>query len=372
MRRLLSFLPLLLVVLAGCDSSDPGECGGAPCPEAPREFVYIGNQGIFSDNSGTITRYEPVSGETTALAPADSLGGLVQGVLGATSLTSIPGLYTLLNYDDSFSTGRGQVAQLDPENGALVGTIDVSTPRAMVVTSPARAFVSNLYSATVTPIDLLDFTSGAPISVGANPEGLAVAGGRLYVANSGFGFGTTLSVIDPGALAVVDSVESLCFGPRTLLTDADDEVWVFCTGYSDFPSGEIVEDGAVVVLDGATGEEQARIEVEGLLGAASLGQDAFYSADRQEVFAILGQEILRFDTRTNTLAARVTVDGPPISAVGYDDGRDQLYLGRLDAANAFSAAGFVTIHDRDGAEVGRFDAGVVPGSITFLSIGGEG
>ena len=66
------------------------------------------------------------------------------------------------------------------------------------------------------------------------------------------------------------------------------------------------------------------------------------------------------------------MEGPPISAVYYHDATEQLYLGRLDASNPYSAAGFVTIHEQSGAEVRRFGAGVVPGTLGVQILGAEG
>ena len=144
-------------------------------------------------------------------------------------------------------------------------------------------------------------------------------------------------------------------------------MWVFCSGYSDFSTGEVLEDGEVVVLSGATGEVVVRTTVTGVLGAASLGQDAAFSATQQEMAVVVGTEVLRFDTRTNMLVARFEVSGAAIAAVAYSEPEGRIYLGRPDPDNPFSAAGFVSIHEYDGTEVGRFDAGVVPASIAFTS-----
>ena len=359
MKRLLTLL-CLLPLAVGCDTSEPIVPGPAPIT------VYVGNQGNFSDNNGTVTAYDLNTGEVRQDA-VPNLGGLVQRVLVGSYVTSGEEFFVLLNFDDSFSTGAGRIDEVTMSTGERAQQMMANTPRDLAAVGGGMAYVSNLYAGTVTPMDLFTGTAGTPIAVGANPEGLVAIGSRLYVANSGFGFGTTVSVVDLAQGAVTETLEDLCVGPRTLLSDAEAEVWVFCSGYSDFSTGEVLEDGEVVVLSGATGEVVVRTTVTGVLGAASLGQDAAFSATQQEMAVVVGTEVLRFDTRTNMLVARFEVSGAAIAAVAYSEPEGRIYLGRPDPDNPFSAAGFVSIHEYDGTEVGRFDAGVVPASIAFTS-----
>lgn len=347
--------PLLLLV-AACDSTDP--------TPATTEAVFVGSQGIFSDNSGAVARYDPATGTTTADAVAD-LGGLVQ------SLTVYNDrLYVLLNFDDSFTTGRGRIDVVDLRTNERVQQIAVPVPRQMTVVG-GTAYVTNLYSASVTPVFLASGQTGPPIAVGENPEGIVAVGQRVYVANSGFGFSNFLTVIGTETHTEVGRVD-VCTGPRALVVDDESEVWVVCTGRSDFTTGEVEVDGEVVVVNGLSGAVVARFPVEGLLGTAAIGQDAAFSASRDELFVAFGDALLRFDTAANTLAGTVPVAGGGLSAVAFDDASGRLYLGRQDPATPYAADGFVSVHDpATGAETARFGAGVIPGAIAFRTAGGE-
>ena len=355
----LAFALTLLVAVSACDSQEPDPPSGLA--------VYVGNQGNFSDNNGSVTRYDPDT-DTATQDVVPTVDGLVQAVYGGGNV-----LYVLQNYDDSFTTGRGRIDLFDIVDRRTTDQYDVRTPRGLasgpLLTSagPTTLYVSNLYDDTVTLLDLLDGTTGAPIEVGPNPEGVVSLRGRTYVANSGFGSGSTLTVLDTESGRVIDTLEDVCAGPRTLVADADLEVWVVCPGSTDFDTGEVTEPGQVVVLDGDTGRVRARYSDGGLLGSATFGTDAA-GANRttvREIYVIASGAVLRFDTDTNELAARLAVPGAPIGAVAYDVFSDRLYLGRPDATSPFGADGAVTIHDRAGLEVGRFPAGVAPSSITF-------
>lgn len=348
MRRL--SLVCLAFFVAACDTT-------APTP-AETTAVFVGNQGIFADNSGSVTRHDPASGATTADAVPD-LGGLVQNVVVHNDR-----LYVLLNFDDSFSTRRGRIDVIDLATGARTQQIDVEAPRSMAVVG-GTAYVSNLYSASVTPVFLATGQTGTPVAVGENPEGVAAVGQRVYVANFGFGFYDYLSIVDaPSGTAT--RTPRLCDGPRALAVDAEDDLWVVCTGRFDFTTGTVAAPGEVLVLDGQSADVLARFPAPGLLGTNALGTDAALSRSRDELFVAAPGGLLRFDTAANAAAGRIDVPGAEISAVAFDDATGRLVLGRMDAANPYAADGAVTFHDAGtGAETGRFAAGVIPGAVAF-------
>lgn len=350
MRSRFSLLALALT-LAACDTSGD---------DAETAAVYVGNQGTFGSGAGSVTEYDPTA--RTATAAPFAVGGFVQNLEVRDGR-----LYVFLNFNDSFSTGSGRIDVYDAETGEGVREVTVRTPRDWAVVD-GTAYVSNYYSQSVTPVVLGTGAAGTPIAVGQSPEGVAAVGGRVFVANAG---SDDVSVVDARTGAVVQTIDLGCDNPRAALADDDGEVWVVCNGRTTYNDDftQIVgrTNGEVVVLDGGSLEVEARIPLDAQAGTAALGQDAALSRTRDEVYVVLGTRLLRFDADENVLDATITVGGDAaIGAVAYDDGADRIYLGRLDPAAPFSADGFVTVHDRNGAEIGRFAAGVVPASVTFV------
>ena len=348
---------LLAVATAGCDSADDSSAPAA---------LFVGNQGNFSDNNGSLTRYDTQTGETVQDA-VPNLGGLVQNLYGGGRV-----LYVLLNFSDSFSTGRGRIDVVDAASLVRTGQLDVRTPRSLSIRNAAPGvldvFVTNLYDDTVTPVELVRGLTGPPVPVGPAPEGAVDSGRRTYIANSGFGAGRSISVIDTRTTAAIETIDDVCAGPRTLLVDGEGDVWAICTGARDFSTGAVTAPGEVVVLDGATGDEVQRFTYAGeTLGSATFGRDGIFAGgDAQEVYVVATGGVLRFEARTNTLATRIAVPGAPIGAVEYDVDAERLYLARPNAANPFTADGEVTIHDRAGALVDRFPAGIAPSVFAFV------
>jgi hypothetical protein len=205
------------------------------------------------------------------------------------------------------------------------------------------------------------------IAVGANPEGMAIADGALFVANHGFGAGSTLTEVRLADLVVVAEHEIGCSGPRHLSKDAAGDIIVVCTGevlYDDEFTVVGETAGSIIVFDPAAESVVFRVDVGSRLGADGPGQDAYMSAGTNALFVVSQtQEVLRFDaTRREVTDTIGPVAGARIGAIGVDDASNRLYLGRI---TSYTSAGNVTVHDLSGATLSSFQAGIAPTFIDF-------
>lgn len=350
MKRISLLYFALSLVMAACDLLKTDE-------NTPATGVYVANQGIFGQNNGSLTLHDLAANQTRQdILP--NLTTLVQSVY----LTETKG-YLLAN------TGN-RIDIFDPKTSQRTAQIEnVPNPRYMEIVG-SKAYVTDLYGNAVTILDLNAAKVTGKIPVGSNPEGIVAVGNRVYVANYGFGGSQTVSVVDAQTDKVIETLSVGCDGPRFLAKDAQNEVWVLCNGntvYSpDYTKILSQTNGEAVVLQGDTGKVLKRVPLDAQLGAASLGQDAYYAASSQELYAIKGTSVLRFDTGANLLANTLTFDHKAlIGALAYDAAKETLYLGRLDATNPYAAAGTVTLHNRSGIQTGQFAAGLIP---TFIAL----
>ena len=321
--------------------------------------VYVANQGNFSDANGSITVYDPV-GKTSQQLVADA-GSTVQSIMLSGDI-----IYMMSN------TG-GRIDVYDRSSGSQVDQIDgLASPRYMAVSDVQIGYVTNLFKTgftggSVSVVDLVSGSVTSTVDVGDNPEGVAISGGQVFVANSAFGEGTTLSTISLSNNLVTGTIDVGCDGPRLLFGDREDELWVVCTGKTVFDANSnIVEqtDGEIVILDGPTGAVVTRIPIAGQVSTVGPGQDAFYSEGAQELYVVVDSErILRFNTGSNGLAENLGVfAGDEIGAVAYDSRSKQIYVARVPS---FTAAGYVTVHDRSGQQLEQFPTGIAPSHIAF-------
>ena len=344
-------LIILPVVAVGCDTLGSEEENPAP------GAVYVANQGNFTDGNGSVTTYDPATEQTSQNIYGPNLSGTT-----VQSLTlHDERVYVMAN-------SGGYVNVYDAESNEQVAQMQTPGPRYMAVVSDQKAYVTNQLYSRSSMVSVIDLSTQAVIDsveVGGSPDGITVAGNRAYVALGAFGASSQLAVIDTETNAVNETIDAECDSPRSLFTDTQEEVWVVCTGVTT--DGEDGTNGAIRVLDGATGEIVERFSVDGQLGAASLGHDVYYAPDAEEAYIIKGENtLLRFDTRANMQADELSVGGAPIGAVAYDAGREQLYIGHVPS---FTDDGTVTIHRRDGSQVGSFSAGKIP---TYIALGDRG
>ncbi len=133
-----------------------------------------------------------------------------------------------------------------------------------------RAFVTSLLTDAVFVLDTDDGSLLATVPVGVAPQGMCVADGRLWVANTGFDFDSftfgpgSVSVLDPVTFAVLAEIP-VHTNPQECTAGPDGRVHVTCTG--DFGGTT----GRVDVIDPATDAVVATLPVPAYPGTAALG-----------------------------------------------------------------------------------------------------
>ena len=364
-------LPLILTVslsLAGCDLVGSDDDGG---PSFRTTGVIVGNGGNFGDQNGSLTVYDPATGQAREAA---TFGAFLQAMrLDGDSL------YVVTN---TFSGGRINV--FDASTLTRAHQVETpGTPRAIAPVTNDKAYVANTTFGSGEFVARYNRTTGqlreGTIPVGTLPEDVVIAGDRAYVANYGSsGVGTTLTVIDTDTDQATGTIELGCDGPNELFVDAQDEIAVVCQGKTVYNDDftEIIEqtNGQVVFVDGRSGAIVDRIALDQQVGSANGTQSAYYAPESEELYVLGGIDaVLRFDTAANTAAGTVPIPqndalvGP--SAVAYDGAAQQLYVARIASGPTdgpdFRAAGSVVVLNRDGSRATTFTVGPAPSHIVL-------
>ena len=341
--------------------------------------VYIANQGGFGANTSSLTLE---GGEALF---AGQFGSNIQS-------TTVIGdrLYVM-----SDEAGRIDVVDVGSNmRVAQIASPDVNSVRYMVEAAPGKAYVTQLYlpdgsfsggSVAVVDLETNTFTEVIDDDSFDNPEGIAVVGGLAFVANAGFGDGTTLTVIEVATDTVGEVVELEC-SARAVLPDADDlQVYAFCDEEIVVVSAGVAAGGAPLIAARISVPESIRP-----LGTGGLGQDAaLLSPNRGPAGApgeyILGDMVaagtggvLLVDSETDEVTPLSIPGERAISAVGLVSDLSisvdaiesrRLYLGRPDLGSPFSVAGSVTVHSlSDGSLLDQFAAGIYPTSVSVATV----
>ncbi len=334
--------------------------------------VVIANSGNFSAQDGSLTLYSPSDSTAT-------LNDINVAFINSLALHND----RLFVVDNTQADNAGRITTFDTDQFGPIGQIsNPRPPRYIAFPSADKGYVSNLSRfdenfnpkpSTVSVVDLNNNSVTERIDVGRSPQGIGVAAGKAFVANAADG---TLSVLDADADTVNTTLSfSGCAGPKSVFVDAENDVAVVCQGGAE-------QSSTVLFLNPIEETIRDRVALGAPIGSANGSQSAYYSQGAEELYAISGSgafgsgtgEIFRVNTDANALDGSFTVpqdDGLiGITAVGYDDVTQDLYVTRLPIGDAggplFSADGTALVLDRSGNEVTRFETGNSPGHISFL------
>ncbi|HEX4789479.1 MAG TPA: GH92 family glycosyl hydrolase [Actinospica sp.] len=141
-------------------------------------------------------------------------------------------------------------------NGAVIPDVSLLVTVAQPGESIPTAYVSNYSDNTVTPVDTRTRNAGPAIPVGGGPDGMVVAGGRLFVADNNT---NDVTVIDTSTNAVVATVPVGSVAADVAATPDGKTVWV-----SDFGDGTVQPIDVATLKAGApvsVGSEPERLAV---------------------------------------------------------------------------------------------------------------
>lgn len=336
------------VMMAGCDPvADPGPVGTGP------KGVYIVNEGAFLASNAELSYISEdrtmVSGSVYSTAnPGKVLGDVAQHAQAAHGK-----LYVVVNNSRTIEV-------IEAGTHRWVRTIPLTrAPRAIEVVSVAKAYVTNMDS-TVSVIELAGGSVVKDIVVGANPEGLVRSGGRLFVLNGGWGYGTSISVIDLTADTVFSTITTPP-GPSYGVLTRSGRLHVLCTGSVGW-GGSADVPAAIVTIDAVTGNVVDTLHLSQPAGriASDAAGDLYVT-----VVGIGAAGVWKVAGGVSPVVTSTTLVSGTFYGIGVDEARSELYLAN---AGDFVGNGSVQVHTLSGVPVRTYTTGVgvAPNGFVFL------
>lgn len=223
------FLLLSVAILLFC-SCDPKPIGGEN--EAAEKGVFVLNEGLWQMNNSSISFYNLEEGTIVPdLFLQQNNRGL--GDTGSDLKRYGDQLYCVVNVSErleiiEFKTGKSIAAI------SLAGR----QPRRLAF-HDGYAYLS-CFNGEVLKIDTVTHTIAATAQAGANPDGICVANGKLYVANSGGlnypNYGNSITVFDLGTFTPIKEIEVVC-NPNRLVAHKNGKIFLISAGnYADISS----------------------------------------------------------------------------------------------------------------------------------------
>jgi len=344
------FLPLFLLMLAGCSENPVGPSN--PLIQA-NKGVYVLNEGLYSQNNSSVTYFD-LSAKSVTQDVFNTANGRSLGDTGNELVISGKTGFITMNVSN-------KVELMDINTFKSKGSIDLgafSGPRRVWAKDSVTAYVTG-FSGKVYKINTLTLTVEKEITVGNFPEGIIEHNGKLLVANSGLGGGNSVSVIDLSTEVVVKTIK-VGTNPINLIKDRNNFIYTVCKGRYD--SSDI--GGAFYKINPNT------LEVTDSIIITQNPDDAVVTQENV-VFVMNNLGIMKLDLNKAAPTAELLIPGMTINtfygsayALSYDPVDKLLYVAN---PKDYMQNGEVAVYDLQGNEVRRFSTGLNPGCITIVN-----
>ncbi len=216
-NRLVIPVVVILFVLS-CKKDKPEESENQFSSNAVAS-VLVGNEGNFQFGNASITKYSLEDSTVTENVfkeiNGEAIGDVVQSMVTFGEKTFI-----VVNNSSKIEVVSKSTLK---STGTIYG---LSSPRYILPVSSAKAYVTDLYSGTVSVVDLTTETVTKQIPVNGWTEELITLYGKVFVCNKG---GKMLYVIDAQTDLLEDSIQ-LSSGPSSVVQDKNANLWVLCEG----------------------------------------------------------------------------------------------------------------------------------------------
>lgn len=340
-----------VILFSGCKSDDPKLLTPDVLPTSIKGLL-IANEGGFGSSTASLSLYIPDSSKVYSdiffTANNRALGDVANDI-------------TILN-NKAFIVVQNshRIEVISTETYKSVGTLSLpgNTPNKILIVNETKAYVTNLYKGTVTsfnPTTLVVVKDSIP--VGLNPQGMVFANGKIYVCNSGYGSDSTVSVIDPATDAVIKTI-IVGIEPTDIAVDSDGDIFVRCSGYTDWSNSSKDTPGHIAVLNTST---------DSVTSTIPLSLDAFGHPSKMIVtkkgfgFVVVKNGIAKFETTGNSIIEPQYVVKRGYT-LAFDDLSEKLYV--ADAKD-FVQNGTIYGYDKNKVLSDSAIVGIIPGSIVF-------
>ncbi len=349
MRQTITVL-FSISILVGCRMNDPI----APVQENPVVIkgVYILNEGGFTKSNASLTVYVPDSNtvypDVFSAANNRSLGDVANDIVIHNNKA-----YIVVN-------NSHKIEIISTETHKSLGTIQVpgNSPFKIVILNDSKGYFTNLYKNSVTAFNPTSYAIiKENIPVGLNPQGITAANGKIFVCNSGYGFDSTVSVIDPNIDTVVATIK-VGKSPADISVDSDGEIIVLCNGYSDFSNSSNDTPGSIFIIDPKSYTVTSTI----LLPLATYGHpNELAISNKGYGFTVVNSGILKFDTKSNSIISSLFISKTSYS-IAVDNVSERIYLGD---ARDFASNGKIYVYEKNAVLKDSITTGIIPGTIIF-------
>ena len=317
----------------------------------PSEYIYVLNSGNMNSNDASLSMYD-LKENTVTKDVFHAQNGRYLGDTGQDIIVYGSKMYIAVSGESTI-----EVTDLEAKSVKQINTD--GQPRYLVAHG-GKVYVT-YFNGYVARIDTTSLNVEGRVRVGRNPEQLAVANGKLYVANSGgadygteVGYDKTVSVVDIASFTETKKI-NVVINPTDVEVDDAGNVYVISKGnYYDIPN-------TLQKINPQTDEVTVVSGIDGTV--MTTAGNTLYSIYSQwgvaEIF------YYAFNTANNTVISNNFIGSTNISGpyqINYDTSYESIFITSSD----YISDGDVYIFDKTHKLVNSFEAGLNPMKAVYV------
>ncbi len=376
-KGFLSFAVLLMgcAMFTACGDDDDNNPVNPPVnPNEPTKVDTVAySDGVFVVGSGN--QYYNINGCLTYYDYSD-------GIVNTNFFKEVNGRELGVTANDGLVYGSKMYLVVDGENTIevmdaktckslkqisttqLMGEKEGVSPR-HIVANNGYIYVST-YGGYVAAIDTVGYSLKYKAEAGSYPEGMAMSGKMLFVANCSYGNGENPSISifnsETGA-KMTDLEDSLINNPTTLVADGY-TLYILCGDtYGPAPDYAMLQAGGLRKYTMGQGAKVEKVNDAGLIAAS--GQTLYYVLSPYYMPQFMVMDLATGESKTFTTEG---VDIP--NAMGVDPITGDLVIASYKnnpetGYGDYSAPGYAVRYDKTGKKLGQFETGIGPTAVFF-------
>lgn len=340
-----SIVIFLFIILFGCNKEK--EIGPQTINEenevANHSGVYILNEGNFGWSNGSISLYNPISKKVsnTLYTSVNNLplGDIVQSMY----------LHNGVGYIVINNSGKIECVFLpDFKNKATISGL--KSPRYFLPVSSTKAYVTDLYSNSISIIDLISNSVVGSIPVHGWTEKMLKIENEVFVTNTGR---NQIMILNSQSDNITDSIQVSRF-PNSIVKDKEGMIWVLCSGGEKEELPALYRINPISHLIVRKIEFSNRNQNPGKLTLNPNGTTLYY----------LNEEVYKLSVFDTVLPTKSFIEsnGKLFYGLGVDPLNEDIYLS--DAID-YIQSGTIYRYNNQGLIVDKFGVGIIPGEFVF-------
>ena len=312
--------------------------------------TIVVNQGIFNSGTGSLDFRSRNSGAVSQTIYMNANDGAVLGNVVQSMIETGGKNFIAVN-------NAGKIVVTNDDDFTFIDTIGGIDQSRYFATSGDKLYVTSwgntgtnggIYEINATSNSIADF-----IDTGNGPEGILFADDFLYVAKGGgFGRDSLVLIIDPNDNSIV---KELVVGdnPQLIVKDNQDDVYVICSGHTDFVDASNNTEGKIVKIS----NQEIVWSYEIPNGSNNLTIDR----DNEFLYFVSQGNVVKQELNATTYNPTI-IRALFAYALGFDNNEGILYM--ADAKD-FSSNGSAYMYSTNDVAVDSFETGIIPGFFYF-------